>query len=211
MTKEQRPRLLASTGGTSAGPPIPTARWGIGTAGITVQGPPVPSPASLIHTGIVPECVCSVVSCVQLFVTLWTAAHQAPLPMGVSRREYWRGLPFPPPVFPESPSYPPVSLLHTQFHLRVCILGIYVSYLTMNSQDRAESITSKTIGKHILNRMDNPGLDRMSHSSDEFKQDRPNSPEMNSSDHRAQYLIWKNDCREGMQHRSRIPRPSFVS
>ena len=30
---------------------------------------------------------------VQLFVTLWTAAHQAPLSMGFSRREYWSGLP----------------------------------------------------------------------------------------------------------------------
>ena len=35
---------------------------------------------------------------VQLFVTLWTVAHQAPLPMGFSRQEYWSGLPYPPPV-----------------------------------------------------------------------------------------------------------------
>ena len=34
---------------------------------------------------------------VQLFVTLWTVAHQAPLSMGFSRQEYWSGLPFPPP------------------------------------------------------------------------------------------------------------------
>ena len=34
---------------------------------------------------------------VRLFVTLWTVAHQAPLPMGLSRQEYWNGLPFPPP------------------------------------------------------------------------------------------------------------------
>ena len=26
-----------------------------------------------------------------LFVTLWTTARQAPLPMGVSRQEYWSG------------------------------------------------------------------------------------------------------------------------
>ena len=36
-------------------------------------------------------------SCVRLFVTLWTVACQAPLSMGFSRQEYWRGLPFPPP------------------------------------------------------------------------------------------------------------------
>ena len=34
---------------------------------------------------------------VQLYVTLWTAAHQAPLSMGFSRQEYWSALPFSPP------------------------------------------------------------------------------------------------------------------
>ena len=42
-------------------------------------------------------CVLSCYSCVQLFVTLWTIAHQAPLSMGFSRQEYWSGLPCPPP------------------------------------------------------------------------------------------------------------------
>ena len=28
-------------------------------------------------------------------VTLWTVAHQAPLSMGLSRQEYWSGLPSP--------------------------------------------------------------------------------------------------------------------
>ena len=34
-------------------------------------------------------------SCVWLFVTLWTVAHRAPLPMESSRQEYWSGLPCP--------------------------------------------------------------------------------------------------------------------
>ena len=34
---------------------------------------------------------------VQLCVTLWTVAHQAPLSMGFSRQEYWIGLPCPSP------------------------------------------------------------------------------------------------------------------
>ena len=38
---------------------------------------------------------------VQLFATPWTVAHQAPPSMGLSRQEYWSGLPFP------SPGYPP--------------------------------------------------------------------------------------------------------
>ena len=32
-----------------------------------------------------------------LFATPWTVAHQAPLSMGFSRQEYWRGLPCPSP------------------------------------------------------------------------------------------------------------------
>ena len=32
---------------------------------------------------------------VQLLVTPWTAAYQAPPPMGFSRQEYWSGVPLP--------------------------------------------------------------------------------------------------------------------
>ena len=42
-------------------------------------------------------------SCVQLFVTPWNVAHQAPPSMEFSRQEYWSGLPFPSPRdLPES-------------------------------------------------------------------------------------------------------------
>ena len=34
---------------------------------------------------------------VQLFATLWTVAHQAPLSMGFSRQESWSGFPCSPP------------------------------------------------------------------------------------------------------------------
>ena len=36
-----------------------------------------------------------VMSCVWLFVTPWTIAHQASLSLGFCRQEYWSGLPFP--------------------------------------------------------------------------------------------------------------------
>ena len=36
---------------------------------------------------------------VRLFLTPWTAAHQAPPSMGFSRQEYWIGLPFPSPKY----------------------------------------------------------------------------------------------------------------
>ena len=39
-----------------------------------------------------------VLSLVQLFESSWTAAYQAPLPMGFSRQEYWSGLPLPSPI-----------------------------------------------------------------------------------------------------------------
>ena len=37
-------------------------------------------------------------SCVQLFLTSWTIAHQAPLSMGFPRQEYWSELAFSSPV-----------------------------------------------------------------------------------------------------------------
>ena len=43
-------------------------------------------------------------------VTLWTVAHQAPLPMEFSRQEYWSGLPIPPPGDLPNPGIEPVSL-----------------------------------------------------------------------------------------------------
>ena len=58
------------------------------------------------------------VSHVQLFATLWTVAHQAPLSMGFSRQEYWSRLPFPipgdlpdPGIEPASPTLQADSLL----------------------------------------------------------------------------------------------------
>ena len=46
---------------------------------------------------------------VWLFATLWTAAHQAPLSTGVSRQEYWSGLPCPPPGDLPKPGIEPRS------------------------------------------------------------------------------------------------------
>ena len=47
----------------------------------------------------------SIFSCVRLFVTPWTVAHQAPLSMRFSRQECWSGLPCP------SSGIQPASLL----------------------------------------------------------------------------------------------------
>ena len=48
-------------------------------------------------------------SCVQLFVTLWTVARQAPLSIEFSRQEYLSGLPCPPPGCLPNPGLKPMS------------------------------------------------------------------------------------------------------
>ena len=56
--------------------------------------------------------MCSVTSIKSDSVTLWTVAHQAPLSMGLSRKEYWSGVPYPPPgdlASPRVEPMPPVS------------------------------------------------------------------------------------------------------
>ena len=52
-----------------------------------------------------------VLSRVQLSVTPWTVARQAPLSMRFSRQEYWGGLPFPPPGNLPNPGIEPSSLM----------------------------------------------------------------------------------------------------
>ena len=56
-------------------------------------------------------CMLGHFSHVQLFVTLWTLAHQAPLSMGFTRQKYWSGLPCPPPADLPNPGIEPKSLL----------------------------------------------------------------------------------------------------
>ena len=46
-----------------------------------------------------------------LFVIPWTVAHQAPLSMGLSRQEYWSGLPCPPPGDLSDTGIEPVSFM----------------------------------------------------------------------------------------------------
>ena len=54
---------------------------------------------------------------VQLFETLWTVAHWAPLFMGFSRQEYWSGLLCPPPGdLPDSQIKPEPPELQADFY-----------------------------------------------------------------------------------------------
>ena len=76
-------------------------------------------------------------SCVQLFVTPRTVAHQALLPMGFSRQEYWSGLPFSPssnffdPGFePKSPTSPALAggIFTTEPPGKPCSTGIQFQF-----------------------------------------------------------------------------------
>ena len=53
-------------------------------------------------------CVLNCFSRVQLFVTLWTGGHKAPLSKGFSKQQYWSGLPCPPPGDLSNPGIEPV-------------------------------------------------------------------------------------------------------
>ena len=63
-------------------------------------------------------CVLSRFSCVQLFATPWTVAHQTSLSMGFPRQEYWSGLPCPPPG-----DLPDAGICPTQGS-NPCLLGL---------------------------------------------------------------------------------------
>ena len=61
-------------------------------------------------------------SCVQLFVILWTVARQVPLSMEFSRQEYWSGLPYTSPGVLSNPEIKHVSL---------CLLYWQVTFLPL--------------------------------------------------------------------------------
>ena len=74
---------------------------------VRTEGLQPPSPFS-VHLSVAPTSpVC--VSHIQLFMTPWTVAHQAPLSVGFSRLEYWSGLPFPSPGDLPNPEAEPGS------------------------------------------------------------------------------------------------------
>ena len=81
---------------------------------------------------------CSVTSVMSdFFSTLWTGAHQAPLPMEFSRQEYWSGFPCPSPGDLPNPGIEPGSpvsqwiliSMHANFYtskILLCILSEYI-------------------------------------------------------------------------------------
>ena len=68
-----------------------------------------------IHKSLTHASMLSHFSCIRLCVILWTVAHQAPLSMGFSRKEYWSVLPCPPPGDLPDPGIEPVPLKSSAF------------------------------------------------------------------------------------------------
>ena len=68
-------------------------------------------------------CMLSHFSHVQLFVTPWTVAHQAPLSMGISSQEYWSGLPCLPPGNLPDAGPEPASLMSPALAVRFFTTG----------------------------------------------------------------------------------------
>ena len=72
---------------------------------------------------------------VRLLATPWTAAYQAPLPMGFSRQEYWSGVPLPSLQYPLEIHY---------FKLEVWILELQGVLKTVHILGRWVSLKSRT-------------------------------------------------------------------
>ena len=62
------------------------------------------------YTRVCMHALLLMLSCVQLFLTHWTGAHQAPLSTGFPRQEYCSEFPFPPPGNLPDPGIKPGSL-----------------------------------------------------------------------------------------------------
>ena len=93
-------------------------------------------------------CAC-ILSHVWLFATLWTVAHQASLPMGFSKQEYWSRLPFPPPGDLPDPGVEPTSLaLAGEFFITEPLGYLHLEGTYLNI---IKTIYNKPIANIILN------------------------------------------------------------
>jgi len=79
-------------------------------------------------------CMLSCFNHVQLFVSLWTVACQAPVSMGFSRKEYWSWLPCPSPEDLPDPEIKPVSYIS-------CIAGRFFTARATSGMLKSLTIT----------------------------------------------------------------------
>ena len=94
-----------------------------------------------------------VLSCVQLFVTPWTAACQAHLSMEFSRQEYWSGLLFLTPGYLPHPRIEPTFLASSVLagdSLPLCYLGKWLKMKAHNGGHRDLSLTRVRVSRSCL-------------------------------------------------------------
>ena len=110
-------------------------------------------------------CVCVCVqslSCVQLFVTPWTVAHQALLSMGFSRQEYWSGLPFPSPGDLPDPGIKPGSPALPADYLPAELPCLWVKATLLSGKRKSDYRLHFRGWKHISNRTSQSYLNELS-------------------------------------------------
>ena len=87
---------------------------------------------------------------IQLFVTQWTTAHQAPLSLEFSIQEYWSGLPCPPPGDLPNPGIKPTSVMSPALAAGSLPLALpivlYIFWILISYQIWLENIFSYSIG-----------------------------------------------------------------
>ena len=96
-------------------------------------------------------------SCVRLFATPWTVAHQAPPSMGFSRQEYWSGFPFPSPghlpnpgIEPRSPALQ-VDALTSEHQLKVfSVCSIIETLYNLDSHKMKQPTKIVIVRKQLL-------------------------------------------------------------
>ena len=82
--------------------------------------------------------------CPTLFAP-WTITRQAPLSMGISRQEYWSGLPFPSPGDLPDPGIKPMSLASPALAGRLFITGAIWEAQSLEEQVKNE-LNSRNCG-----------------------------------------------------------------
>ena len=120
--------FLGKTPGEAVGFYLSLKEWDLESSGedMTVMG--AAWTQECLHVSVC-FVVVQLLSLVHLFVTPWTVACQAPLSMGISRQEYWSGLPCPSPgdlprsgIKPASPAWAG-GFFTTGVYMRMCVFN----------------------------------------------------------------------------------------
>ena len=97
---DTRPRIFKEVHSVSEQHHFPFCiEWSLAKSPLIITSRlPDPKLGKNTHRVLILQCpVLSHFSCVRLFASPWTVAHQAPLSVGFSRQGYWTGLPCHPP------------------------------------------------------------------------------------------------------------------